>query len=715
MRPTHHTTRTATKGMPLPQGATLTKEGVNFALYSSTAEAVWLLLFDDADSLPTDCIALTGKTDNVWHAHVQGLKAGQLYGYKIDGPYAPAQGLWFNPHRLLIDPYARALTHSPAASDCRYAGYEESHLGRGFIRDTVDNTIEAPKSVVVDNAFNWEDDHLPRLPRESLIVYEAHLKGFTAHASAGVHAPGTYAGFIEKIPYLKKLGINAVELLPVHEIFSPGHLTGKGLKDYWGYNSIAFFAPAARYAADVAPGRAVIEFKTLVKALHAAGIEVILDVVYNHSGEGSGLGPTLAFRGIDNNAYYVTEGPPDVPRQFYRNDAGCGNMLNTEHAQVRRLILDSLRYWVQEMHVDGFRFDLATVLGRHHGRFSTEAPLFRAMACDPVLSKTRLIAEPWDVVSYKSGQFPPGWMEWNDRFRDTWRRFLKGDSGQLADLGRRLTGSEEMHRHRGGYPFSSVNFITCHDGFTLHDLYAYNHKHNSANGEENRDGSDANLSWNCGAEGETERESTLRLRQQMMKNAICGLLFSQGMPMLLAGDELGRTQRGNNNAYCQDNAISWMDWSLKQRNGDLYRFVKRAIALRKKYAVLHRRTYLSGEDISGNGVADIQWYDKALRPPAWNDEKARLIAFQLDGHEHGGEDYRLFIVFNAHARPQSVKLPPLAGMAWYHVVDTAQPPPGDIYSPGYEQILRHQKQLRVKGRSTVLLLARPSQERESLR
>jgi len=715
MRPVHDSNRWITAGESRPLGATLTGDGVNFAIFSSTAEFVWLLLFDTPSGPPTDCIALTVKTGDVWHAHVQGLRAGQLYGYKMDGPYAPAQGLWFNPHRLLIDPYARALTHSPAASDCRYQGYMESQLGRGFVIDTVDNTTEAPKSVVVDNGFDWAGDRPLRLPRESLIVYEVHLKGFTAHTSAGVHAPGTYAGFIEKIPYLKKLGINAVELLPVHEIFSPGHLSSRGLVDYWGYNSIGFFAPAARYAQGQAPGCAVVEFKALVKALHAAGIEIILDVVYNHSGEGSGLGPTLAFRGIDNNAYYVTEGPPDAAHQFYRNDAGCGNMLNAAHPQVRRLILDSLRYWVEEMHVDGFRFDLATVLGRHYGRFSSEAPLFRAMACDPVLSKVRRIAEPWDVSTYQSGNFPHGWMEWNDRFRDTWRRFLKGDSGQLADLGRRLTGSEALHRHRGGRPFSSVNFITCHDGFTLHDLFAYNHKHNKVNGEENRDGSDHSHSWNCGVEGETERESIRRLRQKMMKNALCGLLFSQGMPMLLAGDELGRTQRGNNNAYCQDNAISWMDWSLKQHNGDLYRFTKRVIALRKKYAVLHRRSYLSGEDLSGNGVPDIAWYGKALNPPAWNDEKARLIAFQLDGHEHGGTDYRLFIVFNAHARPQSVKLPPLTGMAWYHVVDTAQPPPNDIFSPGYEQRLRHQKQLRVKGRSTVLLLARPSQEGESLR
>jgi isoamylase len=544
----HRTSKTVEKGAFSPLGATLAPGGVNFALYSKHASEVFLLLFDAPGSDPSDIIQLHNCTKHVWHGFVKGLKAGQLYAYKVRGEHRPEHGLRFNEHKLLLDPYAKAVTGKFRNTDNLLLGYDAHSDARDLSLNQRDNSALVPKGLVVDDAFDWQHDASPDLPLEKLVIYEVHLKGFTAHASSKVQHPGTYLGFIEKIPYLTALGINAVELLPIHEFYVDDFLLARGLTNYWGYNSIGFFAPESSYGTRRALGCEVAEFKTLVRELHRAGITVILDVVYNHTGEGSELGPTLCFRGIDNPSYYCLTGRHHGPARYYMNYTGCGNSVNFDSPAVIRLVMDSLRYWVQEMHVDGFRFDLASVLGRGAaGYFQSSASFFDTISQDPVLSRAILVAEPWDIGTYQVGNFPVDWSEWNGRFRDTIRRFVKGDAGQVADLGWRLTGSADLYGEDGRSAYNSINFVTCHDGFTLYDLVSYNDKHNERNGENNQDGANDNHSWNCGVEGDSDDPAVLTLRKQLMKNHVCCLLFASGTPMLLGGDEFMRSQHGNNN------------------------------------------------------------------------------------------------------------------------------------------------------------------------
>lgn len=703
------TKRRVSPGRFYPLGATPRDDGVNFALYSQHAHAVTLELYDDPLGPPTDAIPLEHRDRHIWHVFVHGVGPGQLYGYRVRGPYEPRRGLRFNEHKLLIDPYAKAL-EGPAAEDHELLlGYDPHAPDRDLSLDTRDDARLVPKAMVVDDAFDWRGDTPPDVPFEQLRIYEVHVKGFTAHPSSGVRHPGTYLGFIEKIPHLVSLGINAVELLPVHEHLGEGFLRQRGLSNYWGYNTLAFFAPERSYSTRRRPGAQVEEFKTLVRELHRAGIEVILDVVYNHSCEGSQDGPTLSFRGIDNPTYYLLEGPPEAPGRYYSNITGCGNTLDVSRPAVIRLVLDSLRYWVETMHVDGFRFDLASALGREEGRFRRSASFFDAIAQDPVLCRAKLIAEPWDLGTYQVGEFPVDWAEWNGRFRDTARRWGKGDAGQARDLGWRLGGSADLYGDDGRKPYNSINFITCHDGFTLRDLVSYNRKHNEANGEANRDGTDDNLSWNCGVEGETDDPEVLALRKRLVKNHLCLLLCSAGVPMILGGDELYRTQQGNNNAYCQDNEVSWFDWREAERHPDVLQFFRRAIDFRRRHAALQRTRFYGGLDADGDRFPDIGWFGPDGGPPRWDDPETRTLGFVLDAAEASDDRAEKLLLFllNADWRPRRVALPsPGAGRRWLRVCDTALEPGRDFAAPGEEEPPPRQDEYHAAPRSTVILVAR---------
>jgi isoamylase len=704
----HSTSKSLAAGRPYPLGATLQEGGVNFALYSQSATDVFLLLFDTADGEPTDIIQLTHCNRFIWHVFVPGVRAGQMYGYKVRGPFDPRRGYRFNDNKLLLDPYARAFSAKARNVDNLLLAYDPMSPDRDLSLDRRDSTRVMPKCIVADDAFDWQGDAPPGLPLESLLIYEVHVKGFTAHPSSRVVQPGTYLGFVEKIPYLQSLGINAVELLPVHAHFAEEFLRERRLTNYWGYNTIGFFAPEASYSTDSGPACAVHEFKVLVRELHRAGIEVILDVVYNHSAEGSELGPTLSLRGIDNPSYYRLTGPPDAPRRYYMNETGCGNSLDLDSPPALRLVMDSLRYWVEVMHVDGFRFDLASVLGREDGRFKVGSSFFDAVAQDPVLSRVKLIAEPWDLGAYQVGNFPVDWSEWNGRFRDTLRRFMKGDAGQVRDLGWRLTGSADLYGDDGRSAYNSINFLTCHDGFTLRDLVTYSGKHNEANLEDNRDGTDDNNSWNCGTEGETSDDAINRLRRQMAKNCLCGLLFSCGTPMILGGDEFLRTQRGNNNAYCQDNDLSWFDWTEPERNADFLAFFRQAVAFMRRFPVLQRRKFLLGTDLDADGIPDIAWFAPDGGRVAWEDAELRTLCFVLAaGWVRAEGDEQLLFIFNADWRLVPVRLPaPRPGRHWHRVVDTSRTHPDDFMPPGSEVWLEPQDQYLVNPRSTVILLTR---------
>jgi glycogen operon protein len=635
------------------------------------------------------------------------VRAGQLYGYKVRGHFDPARGLRFNEHKLCLDPYAKAVSGKVRNVDNLLLAYDPGSPLRDLSLDTRDSSRVMPKAVVVDDRFDWQGDTPPQLPYEQLVIYEIHLKGFTAHPSSGARHPGSYLGFIDKIPHLLELGVNAVELLPLHERFVGDFLLDKDLTNYWGYDTLAFFAPESAYRAGDRLGAEVDEFKTMVRELHRAGIEVILDVVYNHTGEGNELGPTLSLRGIDNSTYYALAGGPSDPGRYYMNWSGCGNSLDLSNPQTMRLVMDSLRYWVEVMHVDGFRFDLASVLGREEGRFRNMASFFDTVAQDPSLSRVKLIAEPWDLSSYEVGNFPVDWSEWNGRFRDNVRKFVKGDSGQVGELGARVTGSADLYGDDGRLPYNTVNFVTCHDGFTLQDLVSYNHKHNEQNGEESRDGCNSNHSWNCGVEGETSDPEVLRLRRQLAKNCICHLFLSAGTPMLLGGDELLRTQGGNNNAYCQDNAISWYDWTLTEKNRDFFDFVKKVIAFTRRWPVFQRRAFFSGRDTNRDDRPDIRWYGPNLAQPAWGDPELRTLAYQLDGAEadRGAGSYLVFVIYNADWQGKAMRIPePGAGRRWYRVTDTSLPADADFVADGVELVPADT--YLASPRSTVLLLAR---------
>jgi len=691
-------------GEPEPLGASPAGDGTNFALFSRDAEAVHLVLFGADGREPTDVIRMT-RTGDTHHTFVAAVGPGRMYGYRVSGPWDPGQGLRFNDAKLLIDPYARAVSSRPHDREGILCGYDRRHDDR--VADERDSAPVAPRSLVVDPSFDWQGDRPPRMPYEDLVIYEAHVRGFTAHPSSGVASPGTYLGFIERIPHLVGLGVNAVELLPVQQAYSRSQLETHGLSDYWGYNTIGFFAPEASYRSGP-PGSDVAELKTLVRELHRAGIEVILDVAYNHSGEGNHQGPTLSFRGIDNRAYYRLEGHGAEPRRFYRDETGALNTLALDEPQVLRLVLDSLRYWVAEMHVDGFRFDLAPLHGLRDGRIDQAGPFFRAVADDPLLGGVKLVAEPWGPGLYHLGSFPSGWAEWNDRFRDTARSFLRGERGQVRELGSRLTGSADLFANAGRSAGHGINFVTCHDGFTLADLWSYNHKHNEANREGNRDGNDHNRSWNCGAEGESRDPAIVELRRRMARNTICCLLFSLGTPMLLGGDEMLRTQAGNNNAYCQDNETSWFDWAMAETNADFVRFVREAIAFRRRHPVLRQSAFFTG-DGKGRSVPDVVWLDAHLATPDWHDARARSIAYQLDGGAHpGGEPQTrlLYLAFNAGEAAHVMRLPVHEGIAWHRAVDTSLPPGEEILETGREAPVAPADRYTVEARSVVVLVGR---------
>ena len=641
-------------GRPYPRGATWDGEGVNFALFSEHANKVELCLFDPSGRRELQRITLPERTNHVWHCYLPEARPGMLYGYRVHGPYEPARGHRFNPHKLLLEPYAKDIAGTLRWSDAHF-GYRLSHRQADLSFDRRDNAAGMPKCRVIDPAFSWGDDRRPNIDWHEMVVYELHVRGLTMrHPDVPAPLRGTYAGVATApvVEHLQRLGITTVELLPVHTFIDDRRLIENGLRNYWGYNSIGFFSPDHRYSSSGGVG----EFKTMVKTLHSAGIEVILDVVYNHTAEGNQLGPTLSFRGIDNAAYYRLT--PDDPR-YYMDFTGCGNTLNMQHPHVLQLIMDSLRYWVTEMHVDGFRFDLASALARELYEVDRLGAFFDVLHQDPVLSQVKLIAEPWDLGmgGYQVGNFPPGWAEWNDRYRDTMRAYWKGDGGLIGEFAQRFTGSSDLYEPSGRTPNASVNFITAHDGFTLHDLVSYNDKHNEANLEDNRDGTDNNLSWNCGAEGPTDDEAINALRARQKRNLLATLLLSQGVPMLVAGDEMGRTQGGNNNAYCQDNAISWLDW--EHTDAELVAFVRRLIGLRRSHPVFHRRHFFQGQSIHGAEIKDIHW----LKPDGtdmsdheWGHEFARCLGVYLSGEAlterdrrgHPLRDDNFLVLFNAH-------------------------------------------------------------------
>ncbi|HEX8983059.1 MAG TPA: glycogen debranching protein GlgX [Ktedonobacterales bacterium] len=680
--------RVVLPGRSYPLGANWDGRGVNFAVYARHATKVELRLYDGPQAgARVDSVMLPEFTGHVWHGYIEGIKPGQLYGYRVSGPFEPEQGQRYNSSKLLIDPYARAL----AGTVNWYApvfGYEMGAENADLTYNDGDDEWGVPKGIVVDDSFDWQGDRAPRIPWRRSIIYETHVKGFTAcREDIPERLRGTYAGMGSQpaIKFLKDLGVNAVELQPVHAFLDDKFLLDKGLKNYWGYNTINFFAPEARYSSVGDRGGQVREFKEMVRALHKAGIEVILDVVYNHTAEGSELGPTLSFRGLDNATYYRL-----VPGQerYYMDYTGTGNTPNTRHPQVIKLIMDSLRYWVQEMHVDGFRFDLAAALARGLHEVDHLSAFFDTIHQDPIISTVKLIAEPWDVGEggYQVGNFPVLWAEWNGKYRDCVRRYWRGDDGQLPELAARLTGSSDLYESDGRRPYASVNFVTAHDGFTLHDLVSYEQKHNEANGEENRDGANDNLTWNCGAEGPTDDPNIVALRERQRRNFMGTLLLSQGAPMIGGGDEIGRTQNGNNNAYCQDNELSWYNWKLDTSNQAMLEFSRRVIALRHAHPGLHRRKFFRGHVLHGSRLKDITWLrpdGKEMRDKDWLTGWTRTLGVRIGGGMIGDTDEQgkhlrddtMLILLNAHGEELDFTMPAggLRYGRWETLLDTRWP------------------------------------------
>jgi isoamylase len=672
-------------GTPYPLGATWDGVGVNFALFSEHATRVELCLFDSPDAeSETVTIPLAEQTDMVWHGYLPDVRPGQLYGYRVHGPYDPAQGHRFNPNKVVMDPYARVVGRTVRWDESLF-GFRTGHDDLTF--DDRDSAAHAPLAAVVDTAFTWGDDRPLRTPWHETLIYELHVKGFTAlHPTIPEPLRGTYLGLASEpaITHLVSLGVTAVELMPVHHHSDDWHLAQRGLRNYWGYNTLSYFAPDARYAASPSPLECVREFKMMVRALHAAGLEVILDVVYNHTAEGNHLGPTVSLRGIDNRSYYRL--PPHA-RRYYEDFTGCGNTLNMRSPRVLQLIMDSLRYWVSEMHVDGFRFDLASALARELHAVDKLGAFFDIIHQDPILSQVKLIAEPWDLGEggYQVGNFPTKWTEWNGKYRDAVRRFWRGDGGAVSELATRLSGSSDLYEQSGRRPYASVNFITAHDGFTLADLVSYNSKHNEANGEENADGENHNLSWNCGTEGDTRDQRVLDLRARQRRNFMATLLLSVGVPMVSGGDELCRTQGGNNNAYCQDNEISWTDWTLTPERREFLEFTRRVIRIWKDHPVLRRRKFFQGRRIRGAEVIDIAWLDPSgaeMTDEMWNSPEVRGLGVRLNGdaiqevNERGERiaGDTLLVILNAGDQPLPFVLPATAPIErWDTLIDTADP------------------------------------------
>jgi glycogen operon protein len=704
LRAKHETGLRVWPGQPYPLGATWDGRGVNFAIYSDNATKVELCLFDSPDAKKESArILLPENTDLVWHGYFPDLTPGQLYGYRVDGPYEPAKGHRFNSNKVVIDPYAKEIGRNLKWADELF-GYKVGDGKADLSFDGRDSAAYAPLAKVIDPSFTWGDDRPPRTPMHKTVIYEMHVRGFTMqHPAVPEKLRGSYAaiGSDPVLDHLTSLGVTAVEFLPLHYHVDDRYLVDAGRVNYWGYNSLGFFAPEPTYESPGVQLGAVGEFKSMVRSLHSAGIEVILDVVYNHTAEGNQNGPTLSFRGIDNAEYYKLS--PEDPR-YYMDFTGCGNTFNMQNPRVLQMIMDSLRYWITEMHVDGFRFDLASTLARELFDVNKLGAFFDIIHQDPVISKVKLIAEPWDLGAggYQVGNFPTLWSEWNGKYRDCIRKFWKGEAGQLPEFATRFSGSADLYEWSSRRPHASINFITCHDGFTLHDLVSYDHKHNEANGENNRDGADDNPSWNCGVEGPTDKKEIIELRERKKRSFLATLLLSEGVPMLLAGDEMGHTQNGNNNAYCQDNEITWINWDLDERKQQLLNFTRRVLDLYHDEPVFQRRRFFHGTTPEGGENPDIVWLapcGKAMKPDEWNSGFARCIGVLMSGHsvdmdEHGEEIHgnTILLLFNAdHAMEIDFKLPEVReGARWELVFDTyeAETPPTEPMSAGDEYHLR---------------------------
>lgn len=694
-------------GKPLPLGATELAGGVNFAVFSRNATSVSLVFFKKGDRVPVMEIVFDpaqNRTGDIWHVLIQDVDKSLAYGYRIQGPAdgVNVDGHYFDEDAILLDPYARALQGGAI-------------WGRPAAEMPVDACEEGLSSfwrrcLIVDDNFDWEGDRPLRIPQKDTIIYELHVRGYTVDESSGVSAPGTYRGLIEKIPYIRSLGVTSVELMPVFEFnelenrwINPK--TGERLKNFWGYSTMAFFAPKASYAAEPWDGNAVKEFKEMVKAFHRAGIEIIIDVVFNHTAEGDSTGPLISFRGFDNTIYYIL----DRRTREHLNLSGCGNTVNSNHSVVQTLIIDCLRYWVMEMHVDGFRFDLAPILRRdERGRPCSHRSLVDAIEADPVLAHAKIIAEPWDLEVNQVGQFPGRWAEWNSYYREDVRKFIRGDRGVVGVLATRIAGSSDLYQKSDRRHYNSVNYVTCHDGFTLNDLVSYNQKHNYENGEDNRDGSSNNISSNCGVEGPTDDKNINELRNRRMKTMAAILMVSQGIPMVLAGDEFGRTQRGNNNPYCHDNEISWVNWCLAEENSDLLRFWRKIISLRRRHPIFRRWHFLTGTAPNGDIHPDLSWHSTRIGKPDWSDH-SRVLAFLLNGMELGrGEvDDDFFVMINGNSSEQLFEIPPSRqGRGWYRIVDTGSPSPLDIVDDEQGELVSKDKRIAVAPDALCVLISR---------
>jgi isoamylase len=702
-RPKHESGLRVWPGKPYPLGATWDGRGVNFALYAENATKVELCLFEATDANHESArIPLPENTDLVWHGYFPDLTPGQLYGYRVHGPYEPEQGHRFNPNKIVLDPYAKSIGRNLKWADELF-GYKLGDKAADLSFDDRDSASFAPLGRVVDPSFTWGDDRPPATPMHKTVIYEMHVKGFTKlHPAVPEPLRGTYAAMSSEpvLDHLTALGVTAIELLPIHHYVDDRQLIDNGLSNYWGYNSLGYFAPETKYDSPSFQLDAVAEFKSMVRSLHSAGIEVILDVVYNHTAEGNQLGPTLSFRGIDNAAYYKLS--PEAPR-YYIDFTGCGNTFNMTNPRVLQLIMDSLRYWITEMHVDGFRFDLASTLARELYDVNKLGAFFDIIHQDPVISKVKLIAEPWDLGpgGYQVGNFPIQWSEWNGKYRDCVRKFWKGDPGILPEFATRVSGSSDLYEWSSRRPHASINFVTCHDGFTLHDLVSYNHKHNEANGENNRDGADDNHSWNCGVEGPTDDPKVIALRERKKRCFLATLILSEGVPMLLAGDEIGHSQGGNNNAYCQDNEITWLKWELNDRQADLLQFTRRLLDLYHEEPVFQRRRFFHGTVPEGGENPDIVWLapsGKPMTPQDWDSGFVRSVGVMLSGRsidvdEHGEEIHgnTILLLFNAdHAVKIEFQLPDVdAGAEWELVFDTFDPAEtAEALAPGAKYALR---------------------------